>query len=262
MKFNFFTLTTLFSICFLASSLSPTYASHHEGLKGGSGHHNHGTPSTSNKPGISAPVDDSTTEDASATEDVSNGAVEAPSEMDGSHAMPVHEGHGEGGSEGHSSEGGATHHGHGEHSGIMGTHPWFHHGAIEVSDVSHPPMTAHAQTGTEVGLEDVSEVSRMMMPSLTVMVHPDANRGWNLEVQTENFTFAPEQVNQANQPNVGHGHLYINGEKITRVYSNWLYLGSLDSGTHEITVSLHANGHEVWTHEGEAIAYTTTIDVP
>ncbi|MEM9216369.1 MAG: hypothetical protein AAGD25_18735 [Cyanobacteria bacterium P01_F01_bin.150] len=251
MKFNLFALTTLSCVCFLLTGLSPSHASQHKSLKGGSGHHHHHheTPSASDKPVTPASVDSS---DAS---------VEEHSEMDDAHAMPNHEGHGEGHSEAHGGHG-STHHGHGEHGDMMGGDPWFHHGSIEVSDVFHTSMAAHTENGAEVVSGESSIASTVAMPSLTVMVHPDSHRGWNVEIQTENFTFTPEQVNQANQPNVGHGHLYVNGEKVARVYGNWLHLDNLESGTNEITVSLHANGHEVWTHEGEAIAYTTTIEVP
>ncbi|NET10444.1 MAG: hypothetical protein F6K16_38235 [Symploca sp. SIO2B6] len=126
-----------------------------------------------------------------------------------------------------------SHHGHGSD----GMDPLFHHGSLNISQ------------GDRV-------------PSVTVVVHPDERKGWNLEIQTEHFTFAPEQINQAHQPNYGHGHLYVNGVKITRIYGHWYYIETLAPGTHEITVSLHANGHEVLVHDGEAIAYTTTIDVP
>ena len=127
------------------------------------------------------------------------------------------------------------HDGHGHDS--MSGDPLFHHGSIEVS--SSDPI-----------------------PAVTVVVHSDERRGWNVEIQTENFAFAPEQVNQANQPNQGHGHIYVDGEKITRLYSNWYYIERLEPGMREITVSLHANGHEVLVHEGEAIAHTATVEVP
>ncbi len=100
------------------------------------------------------------------------------------------------------------------------------------------------------------------VPAIVLVVHPDAVRGWNLELQTTHFRFAPEQVNQANQPNVGHGHLYINGERISRVYGNWLHLPQLPPGRTEITVSLNANGHEALTYQGELIQDTVIVEVP
>ncbi len=100
------------------------------------------------------------------------------------------------------------------------------------------------------------------VPTVQIVVHPDAIQGWNLEIQTTHFRFAPELINQANQPNTGHGHLYINGEKQGRIYGPWLYLAQLPPGTNTITVSLNANGHEALTHNGQPIAATVTIEVP
>ncbi|MEB3252632.1 MAG: hypothetical protein VKO01_10930 [Cyanobacteriota bacterium] len=100
------------------------------------------------------------------------------------------------------------------------------------------------------------------VPTLNLAVHTDALRGWNLEIQTTDFRFAPEQVNQANQPNVGHGHLYIDGEKLGRVYGPWVHLVDLPPGRHQITVSLNTNRHQTLTHQGQPIAATVEIVVP
>jgi hypothetical protein len=95
-----------------------------------------------------------------------------------------------------------------------------------------------------------------------IVVHPDAVQGWNLEIQTSHFRFAPELINQTNQLGTGHGHLYINGEKQGRIYGPWLHLAHLPPGQNEITVSLNANGHEALTYNGQPIAATVVIEVP
>ncbi|MEB3289534.1 MAG: hypothetical protein VKI82_06435 [Leptolyngbya sp.] len=100
------------------------------------------------------------------------------------------------------------------------------------------------------------------VPTVSLVVHPDAVQGWNLELQTTHFRFAPELVNQANQPGLGHGHLYINGEKQGRIYGPWLHLAQLPPGPNTITVSLNANGHEALTHYGQPITATVVIEVP
>ena len=98
--------------------------------------------------------------------------------------------------------------------------------------------------------------------TVTLVAHPDPVRGWNLEIQTTSFRFTPEQVNQANQPNVGHGHLSINGERISQVYGPWLHLPQLPPGRNEITISLNANGHKALTHNGQAIESMVVVDAP
>ncbi|MEM8810294.1 MAG: hypothetical protein AAGF01_30120 [Cyanobacteria bacterium P01_G01_bin.38] len=99
------------------------------------------------------------------------------------------------------------------------------------------------------------------VPTVDLTITPDPVSGWNLQVETTDFAFVPAQVNQKSTPNAGHAHLYINDEKITRLYSEWHYLPSLPPGDHEIVVSLNANGHEALTHNGEPIEAMTMLTV-
>ena len=122
------------------------------------------------------------------------------------------------------------------------------------ADTSHGSMDHH---------HDRMEVPiGQPVPSVEIQVYPDPVSGWNLEIQTTNFRFAPENVNQANQPNEGHGHLYINGEKVSRVYGSWLHLPQLPSGRNEITVGLNANNHATLTHNGSPIESTVVVAAP
>jgi hypothetical protein len=69
----------------------------------------------------------------------------------------------------------------------------------------------------EHGMLAVSE--DQPIPTVVVEIFPDPVAGWNLWVQTENWEFAPERVNETSVTTEGHAHLYVNGEKITRLYS-------------------------------------------
>ena len=84
------------------------------------------------------------------------------------------------------------------------------------------------------------------IPSVDLVVHPDGHdSGWNLEFRTENFRFSPEKVNGTHVNGEGHAHLYIDGVKFTRLYSEWFFLGPehLPTGEHKLTVTLNANDH-------------------
>ncbi|MEM6715526.1 MAG: hypothetical protein AAF827_17460 [Cyanobacteria bacterium P01_D01_bin.6] len=99
------------------------------------------------------------------------------------------------------------------------------------------------------------------IPEITLDVFPDPVAGWNLQVQTANWTFAPEAVNTISNLTEGHGHLYINGEQVTRIYSEWYYIPSLPPGEHILTVGLNANGHEALIHGGEPIEASVKVIV-
>jgi len=119
--------------------------------------------------------------------------------------------------------------------GEMGHH---HHGnAIEVGMEEDAPMINH------------------------LMVMADSMKGFNLHVSTMNFTFSPESVGGENVMGEGHAHLYIDGKKITRLYSNWYYIGNLDVGEHTITVSLNGNDHSDYVIKGRKVEASTTVVV-
>jgi hypothetical protein len=99
-------------------------------------------------------------------------------------------------------------------------------------------------------------------PAVQLIVHPDAKAGWNLQVQVDNFRWAPEHANQAHVPGEGHAHLYVNGKKITRLYGEWYYLEHLRPGENKITVTLNANTHADYAVKGERVSATRVVTVP
>lgn len=101
------------------------------------------------------------------------------------------------------------------------------------------------------------------IPTVNLVVRPDAMKGWNLEVKVTNFAFAPERVNtKSTSINEGHAHLYVDGRKISRLYGPWYHLESLPPGTHKVTVSLNTNDHGELIHQGKPIQATATIQAP
>lgn len=80
-------------------------------------------------------------------------------------------------------------------------------------------------------------------PGLALAVHADPASGWNLQIMTENFTFAPLHASTQHIVGEGHAHLYINGEKIGRVYGEWLHLEDLPQGDVTVQVILNSNDH-------------------
>ena len=96
-------------------------------------------------------------------------------------------------------------------------------------------------------------------PILDIDVFEDSEDSWTLRIDTENFVFAPENVNSAHVSGEGHAHLYIDGKKIGRVYGPWLHLGDLGEGEREIRVTLNANSHEQLAVDGQAIEKTVII---
>ena len=100
-------------------------------------------------------------------------------------------------------------------------------------------------------------------PQVTLTLFPLKSGGFNLRLQTENFTFTPQYVDGAPIPGEGHAHLYIDAVKIARLYGEWYHLESTPEGAKTLTVALYANDHSAFTVQGIHIADSVDLaDLP
>lgn len=106
---------------------------------------------------------------------------------------------------------------------------------------------------------DLSDNDRT--PEVFLSVTPDPLGGYNVRVQTFNFTFAPQNTGLAHRDGEGHAHLYVNGEKVTRIYGEWFYLDELPLGENTLTVSLNSNTHAPLYANGSPISATVTLAI-
>lgn len=76
-----------------------------------------------------------------------------------------------------------------------------------------------------------------------------------------NFRFTPSAINGAVEENAGHAHVYVNGRKVMRVYSEWAHLPgqALQPGGNLVTVTLNANDHSTWGVDGAPIASSVRV---
>lgn len=106
------------------------------------------------------------------------------------------------------------------------------------------------------------EVPAEEAPSVQLKVTEDPwGMGWAVHVVTEDFEFAPETLGEL-RPQEGHAHLYLDGEKISRLYGPWYDLpaSAVPAGEHELTVTLNTNDdHAQWAVDGEPITDSVTV---
>lgn len=105
----------------------------------------------------------------------------------------------------------------------------------------------------------IFEMAAADAPTVELRVVKDSASGWNLLLDVERFRFAPEAVNGSNQPGEGHGHIYVDGEKLTRLYGTAYHLSDLPPGTHDIMVTLNANNHDAFAIDGKVISASVEI---
>ncbi len=99
------------------------------------------------------------------------------------------------------------------------------------------------------------------IPTVTIRVTANDLGGYLVSLETENFTFAPQNAGLAHVDGEGHVHLYLNGEKVARMYGEWFYLDTLPTGENTLTVTLNSNTHAPLYLDGEPISATVDVDV-
>lgn len=158
---------------------------------------------------------------------------------------------------------------------------WFHLTGVGPGDREiRVTLNANAHGVLAVGGRPVQAVTRISVPrmppapkevgqveapagmAVAISLAPDSLGGANLTVMPQGFTFAPAKVNAPNVAGEGHPHVYVNGVRLGRLYSPYLHLGKLAPGTNEVRVTLNANMHQEYAHNGETIEAAATIQIP
>jgi hypothetical protein len=121
----------------------------------------------------------------------------------------------------------------------------------EARDTAVTSMDSHAMSGFEVSAQNA--------PRVQVIVDEDKKSGYNVRVLTDNFIFTPENVNTSNIAGEGHAHLYIDNEKVARLYSPYYHYNGTFEGTKTFRVTLNANDHSEYTVNGVVIEDSISV---
>jgi hypothetical protein len=97
--------------------------------------------------------------------------------------------------------------------------------------------------------------------TVDLLISRDAKMGYNINVRTTAFRWAPWNANKAHRQGQGHAHLYINGEKVTRLYGPWYFVKDLPKGKHYVKVTLNGNDHGDYVRDGKPIAVGKVLTV-
>ena len=108
---------------------------------------------------------------------------------------------------------------------------------------------------------EVVEAAAPMAVDLEVVDDPIA--GWNVRIVPTGSAFAPEQASGQHVDGVGHAHLFVDGEKVGRLYGGWAHLGMpMSAGEHVIEVVLSTNHHADYAVDGVRVADQVAVVVP
>jgi len=130
-----------------------------------------------------------------------------------------------------------------------------HHDMAGMVSTDNPDM-AHAQP--PIGIPD-----GVPIPRLTLWAHRDDMSGINLHLDLWDYALAsPEYAEVPDRLN-GHAHLYVNGEKIQRLYGPDVHLPAkvFKPGVNVIVVSLNAHSHAVWQKGETPLMASVFVDL-
>lgn len=98
---------------------------------------------------------------------------------------------------------------------------------------------------------------------VSVRIGATVKPGGNVQVfiTTENWSWAPDDVDTDHVPGSGHAHIYVDGEKIDRVFGPTYVLTGLSPGVREVRVTLNANSHNELLVDGEPVEDTVMVTV-
>ena len=97
-------------------------------------------------------------------------------------------------------------------------------------------------------------------PTLALTV-TEADDGWIVAAETEWFTFSEDQADGPHAPGVGHGHLYVNGLRLQRLYGPEAQIGALPPGDHLVRATLNSNDHRTYAVDGTPVTDTVVVTV-
>jgi len=105
------------------------------------------------------------------------------------------------------------------------------------------------------------EVTSSRVPSVDISLIKN-KPFYQVKTNIKNFSFTPEKNMKNNLPTEGYGKLYINGEYVSRIYSEYHFVKILPVGVNEIKVILSSNlDHDV-AYNGQVISDTITYQFP
>ena len=96
-------------------------------------------------------------------------------------------------------------------------------------------------------------------PQMAIEVVKDPKSGYNALITVDGMTLSAENINGDHVDGEGHLCLYVNGQKVGRLYGDATHIPVLLVGEVEITVGAFSNGHRAYVIDGEPIEASTSV---
>ena len=97
--------------------------------------------------------------------------------------------------------------------------------------------------------------------ALSMMVEQSGDNSWRVQLALSNFNLVKVDDGAAHVPGEGHGHLYVNGLKMGRLYDPVARIGALPPGRHLVRVTLNTHTHQAYLQGDQILTVTQEIIV-
>ncbi len=115
--------------------------------------------------------------------------------------------------------------------------------------LSDPQTSGKAASFGLFGLGDICQVGEGVPAPEITLDAVQIPSGWTISVKAQNFEFTPDLADGPHVPGTGHGHIYLNGLKLGRLYEDSYSFGTLPKGDHLVEVTLNTNDHRAYVVE-------------
>jgi copper(I)-binding protein len=106
-----------------------------------------------------------------------------------------------------------------------------------------------AGDASKVGLFGLGDICRVEdgepAPRISLRVAQNG-AGWQITVDAQDFTFSEDLLGLYHVPGTGHGHLYVGGVKLGRLFAPEAQIGALPPGRHIVRITLNTNDHRAY----------------
>lgn len=122
---------------------------------------------------------------------------------------------------------------------------------------------AHDDHDALFGIGDICQVGEgEPVPRLSLSVTGSQEEGYTVTIATQNLTMTEPVEGMGHMPGYGHGHLYLDGVKLQRLYTTTARIGALPPGEHLIRVTLNSNDHRAYVTDGQPITAEVALSTP
>ena len=125
--------------------------------------------------------------------------------------------------------------------------------------LAEPAQTGHAAHVGLLGMGDIHVIGEgEMVPQISLSVTQEGP-GWRVTLQTRHFAFDEANMGKDHAPGTGHGHIYVGGMKLGRLFEPTFLIGALPAGEHVVRVTLNTNDHRAYVADDRPISAEAVI---